>query len=71
MLWSLKEKLDREDHIKEERKEGRKEGRREYASALKTLGEILKKEGKTDEFVEAASNSEYAEELFQKYHIAY
>lgn len=67
MLWSLKEKLDREDHIKE----GRKEGRREYASALKTLGEILKREGKTDEFVEAASNSEYAEELFQKYHIAY
>ena len=63
MLWSLKEKLDRADHIKE--------GRREYASALKTLGEILKKEGKTDEFVEAASNSEYAEELFQKYHIAY
>lgn len=63
MLWSLKEKLDRANHIKE--------GRREYASALKTLGDILKKKGKTDEFVEAASNSKYTEELFQKYHIAY
>lgn len=67
MLWTIRDDTEQE----RSRLRGQQEGHKEYASALKILGDILKKEGKTDEFVEAASNSKYAEQLFQKYHIAY
>lgn len=67
MLWAIWDDTERE----RARIRGKQEGGEEYASALKALGDILKKEGKSDEFVEAASNSEFAEELFQKYHITH
>ena len=55
----------------ESRSEGRSEGRTAFADALKKLNVILKKEGKADQFEEAATNADYAIELFKHYHISY
>lgn len=55
----------------ESRNEGRSEGRTAFADALKKLSAILKSEGKADQFEEAATNADYAVELFKRYHISY
>lgn len=63
MISELKEYFLREDC--------RAEGRTAYAEALKALGKLLAGEGKTEEFVKAATDEEYAISLFQHYNISY
>lgn len=62
MISALKEYFLREDC--------RAEGRMAYAEALKALGKLLAEEGKTEEFLKAATDEEYAISLFQHYNIS-
>lgn len=71
MISELKEYFLREDCRAEGRAEGRAEERTAYAEALKALGKLLAGEGKTEEFVKAATDEEYAVSLFQHYNISY
>lgn len=52
-------------------KRGEVRGQQKFADALKSLKSCLVADNKIDEFIEAATNVNFAEKLFKKYGIPY
>ena len=55
--------------MEDERNEGREEGREEGEARVNRLIQLLAEKGRTDDIIEAASNSKYQKKLFKEFDI--